>query len=71
MTELEWRQRFGAHLQDILNERDVSAYRASLDLGWGKTTIYYLIDGEHSISAFKAVQLAEYLGVSLDELLDV
>ena len=71
MTEYEWRQKFGKHLQDLLNRKDISAYKASKESGVPLNNWYTYIRGEVTPTVFTALKLARYFHISLDELLRV
>lgn len=71
MTEYVWRQKFGRHLQDLLNKKDISAYKASKESGVPLNNWYTYIRGENAPSVFTALKIANYFHISLDELIRV
>lgn len=66
--EWKWREEWGLHLYHILDEKGLTTHRAARESGIGDTTLRSYLDGTHTATLYRAVRLARYLGISLDEL---
>lgn len=56
-------------LQELMNQKGVTAYRLAKDLGVSPSTIKNWIDGKTKLNDLKGKAVADYFGVSVDYLL--
>lgn len=70
MTEIEWMQIFGDNLVSILEEWGMTQRELADRSGLSESTISRYIHKEVAPSIFAVINIADTLGISIDELID-
>lgn len=69
--EKKWLKRFGPHLWDIVNSKDLSIQKLSRLSGVSATALFGWVNGEHIPTVYNLMKVAKTLGVSLEYLVRV
>lgn len=69
ILERIWNRQVSSRLQEILSERDITAYALMKELGINKSTFYMCLQGERDWSIENLIKIADYFNVSIDYLI--
>jgi len=58
-------------LKELIEEKDITPYKLSTDLGISKSVVHYWLTGKTTPTADYIIKLCEYFSVSADFLLGI
>lgn len=70
MTEFDWIDLFSGTLQELMNYYNMDQAQLARESGLSKTAINNYIHGRRSPSVFAVINMANALGIGVEELID-